>query len=166
MTNYLWKSTYVPGFKVHISLSRYSKPLQDDLVSRLGNDSFIDPTVRDVSSTLIDLPGMIMADRSVENIKIDTLNLGIPSSDFEYFYGKLAKLQPRTFADGQVYYKLHGYLVCLVLTEEQRNVLLSEMDSTREAAKARANKDDAEFEKRIKEINKKNTKVLTKFDLN
>lgn len=76
----------------------------------------------------IDLPGMIWAHRGYEVIDMPgELKLSIPYSDAFYFRMKLEKAPPRTFADGSQYYKIHGWLVCVVLTPFERDYLLSHL---------------------------------------
>jgi hypothetical protein len=123
--------------------------------------------VVDVSGTdtgWCDRPGMIMVDRPIEKIKIDTFHLDIPSQDFQYFVRKLIDAPERTTPDGQKYYKIHGWLHCVVFTPDQRDIVLQTMAEMWPEVEAKADKADKEFSRRMREINKNGVKVISHRD--
>ena len=76
----------------------------------------------------MDLPGMVFTDRGWEDIDLPGgLKFSFPYSDFAIFFHTLQELHPRKFKSGETYYKLHGWLTCLVLTPGERDFLLEYM---------------------------------------
>jgi len=66
-----------------------------------------------------------------KELKLDAVKVAELALDL-----RLAK--PRSFSDGTVYYKVHSRYCCLVLTEQDRGVLLTELDAKREEAEQQA----------------------------
>jgi hypothetical protein len=112
----------------------------------------------------VDQPGMIMADRTYQTLEIDGFKLTIPSQDWEYFLRELEYGRRRKFASGTEYYKIHGWLNCVVFTVDQRDRVLAEMKARLPAIKIVAQKEDQEFLRRIREINSDGVKVVTPKD--
>jgi hypothetical protein len=160
MNQYLWESIFIPGIKLHVSLSKFIDPIKDDLHYQYGGD-FSECDIEEVDSILIDYPGMIMMDRTLETIKLDTLKIKIPSTDFGSILFDLKSSPARYFTNDEVYYKLKGYTVCLVLTKDQRDALMKSMEEALPDVRVRAEKDIAEFEKRLSGINKGKEKIVS-----
>jgi hypothetical protein len=70
-----------------------------------------------VTTGMIDLPGMICADRQFVTVPLDAhFSLEIPVTNVGAFRRELPELPRRTFADDTHYYKLHGYTRAVLLT--------------------------------------------------
>ncbi len=163
----LWAFVFVPGYKGHYCPRALAASLNADLEARRQRDHADadgDPDMKSVIEGGIDLPGMIMVDRPIEKIKIDTFTLSIPSQDFAEFTRELAFVHKRVFADGKEYYKIHGWLQCVVFTPEQRDLVLNAMREMLPAVKERAEKADREFSRRMDEINRGGVQVLSHRD--
>lgn len=154
-----WVRIMMGGFKTHFCPSGMAGALIADLAAR-GAEG--EPMTDGTLQGLIDLPGMIMVDRPLEKIEIDGFTLVIPSQDFTYFVDELANKAPvRTFADGQQYHKIHGWMVCVVMTPEQREAVLARMEELLPEASKRGDEADDEFSRRMAEINKDGEKVVS-----
>jgi hypothetical protein len=72
-----------------------------------------------------DMPGMVPVHRewSLNALDDHRFTLAIPLMDVSEFLTLLRKLQPRTFADGTEYYKLHGFMRCIVLLPQHKQEL-------------------------------------------
>jgi hypothetical protein len=159
-----WVRVFVPGFKVHFCPADMANDLKADLVDRMSDQSVreSDVEVESSLSCLIDLPGMIMMDRPVEKFAIDDFTLEVPSQDFWYVMGELDRAAPlRTFASGREYHKIHGWMVCVVMTPDQRADLLKRMEKQLPDIQQRAAEADEEFSLRLKQINKDTVRVVS-----
>lgn len=159
-----WVCVMVPGFKTHFCPADMAADLEADLIQRLSDGSVGHEHV-DVSGAvgcLIDLPGMIMMDRPIEKFAIDDFTLEIPSQDFWYIADELERGAPlRTFASGRKYHKIHGWMVCVVMTPEHRADLLTRMEKKTPEIQERAAAADEEFSLRLKQINKDRVRVVS-----
>ena len=79
--------------------------------------------------------------RPEEKVKIDVLEITVPSRDVEIAKEILLGLKQRKFHDGTAYYKLKGLNTCIVLTFDQRSGLIFALQSLID----RANKREDEF---------------------
>lgn len=163
----LWAWVEHPGYKGHYCPRKLAAPLLAELGNRRnrdyperGGDGKIEP----ISEGGIDLPGMIMVDRPIEKIKIDTFTLSMPSQDFHEFFRELKFVHKRAFADGQEYYKIHGWLQCVVLTPEQRDLVLQAMADMLPDVLRRGEEADKEFSRRMRELNKGGAQVISHRD--
>ena len=111
--------------------------------------------------------GMIMQDRSHQTMELDSATLSVASQDFELFLRKLEALPLRTFDSGKGYYKLHGWPChCLVLSVEQRDLVLKEGKARLEMVKKVAEAEDEEFQRRLDRINSGGLKIISAKDKN
>lgn len=157
----LWGFMLSSGWKGHFCPTSLMAELIEDS-NRRGHELGI---LEQASKGFIDMPGMIMTDRSHETIRIDTFDLTIPTQDYEYFYMELKKGPKRKFPSGQEYYKIHGWLVCVVFTPEQRDMILAAMKERLEnGVKERAKAEDEEFTRRIQSINSDGVKIISPRD--
>jgi hypothetical protein len=165
----LWAFAWVGGYKPHFVPKRLTAALVAELEMRQQRDypecggegsTQVEPR----ESGVIDLPGMCMVDRPHEEIKIDTFKLSIPSQDFKVFLRELALAPKRKFSDGQEYYKIHGWRVCVVFTLQQRDLVLHAMEEMLNSAEKRGNDADEEFSRRMAEINKDGPRVISHRD--
>lgn len=115
-----WSRVLFKGFKAHYCPDDLVEELVEDIENRGGS---LDE-IANVSDGGIDLPGMILVDRPWEDIQIDGFKLGIPSQDLGDFLSELERTPLRKFPNGKQYYKIHGWLVCVVFTPDQRNEVL------------------------------------------
>jgi hypothetical protein len=144
-----WKGQTVPRLLI--------ADLIADMEQR-GNGKIVGKIVTEMG---IDMPGMMMIDRGYQHIKLDTLDISIPYSDFTSFTSQLSGLKKRMFASGKEYYKLHGWLQAIVLTTAQRDLLLREMVDRAPAVEKLAEDEHVEFMRRLGQINKDGTKVVS-----
>jgi hypothetical protein len=93
----------------------------------------------------IDMPGMINAKRPNELFNFCGLKFEVPSEDVASFILALEKLPPRSFGK-QTYYKLHGFMQCVVLTKTQYNEMLRLLRGRVQIAERRATEFWAERE--------------------
>lgn len=159
-----WVRVMVPGFKLHFCPAEMADDLVTDLIERVADHSVSrsDVQVEGAVGGLIDLPGMIMMDRPIEKFDIDGFTLEIPSQDFWFIVGELERGAPlRTFASGHKYHKIHGWMVCVVMTPEQRTDLLARMEKETPDIQERAAKADEEFSLRLKQINKDTVRIVS-----
>ena len=151
ISNTKWTGVRSLTLKYHYCPSSLLPDLLVDLKERYGEECETKP----ITTGLIDLPGMIMTDRPIEELEVDGFTLKIPSQDFEVFAGRLFKLTPRRFNSGKEYYKLHGWMQCLVLTPSQHAALLSLMDKMLPEVSKRGKEADKEFSRRMRVLNEK-----------
>jgi hypothetical protein len=163
----LWAYVRVPAYKAHYCPRKLAAPLAAALETRWKNDHSdedgpvnIDPC----NEGMIDLPGMIMIDRPMEKLKIDTFTLHIPSQDYWEFARELGFVHKRVFGDGQEYYKIHGRSTCVVFTPEQRDLVLAEMKAMLPDVKKRAEEADREFSRRMDKLNEGEVRVVSARD--
>lgn len=109
-------------FKAHI----IPKALVEDVTLNLVARGLPSYTQKVIESCGLDRRGMCMTTRSIQDLEVDGLTVHVPSEHVEHFLHKLENLGVRTEI-GQPYYKLHSWLMCVCLTPEQRDILLSEL---------------------------------------
>lgn len=159
----LWTFLLVPGFKGHFCPRSLVGGMLSDLQARVSPEydgCILEPR----EGGIIDLPGMIMIDRPMERIRIDTFDLDIPSQDSRHFAMELYGGPKRKLGDGREYYKIHGGYVCMVLTVEQRDLVLTEMNRMLPEAKKRGEQADAEFSRRMRTLREKGVDVISHRD--
>lgn len=126
-----WKFLFVTGYKPHYCHPDLHEDLKDDLLSR-GDvpDAECD---EELSSRLdekswCDQSGMVLMDEP--NYSADCGDGDIWETRvrcFDHYLHRLEDLEPRRFASGKEYYKIHGWMQCVVFTPAQRDVLLAKM---------------------------------------
>lgn len=120
------------------------------------------PVPEPADEAFIDMPGMIMADRSYQTLTLDELSVTVPSQDFPLFHERLLHAKEEIISDGCSVIKLRGWLSGIVMTPEHRRQLLSSMEEMLPAVKRLAASEDEEFTRRIDGVNKTSpTKVVT-----
>ncbi|MHB8407859.1 MAG: hypothetical protein ACYDHY_07050 [Acidiferrobacterales bacterium] len=170
----MWYHVWCEGAKNHFVFSGLVECLKKDLDERFkgrvldtgkyGPPNYVGHGVEKVEECKgpwFDLPGMIMTSRSHEKVTIDGGELEVASENFEYLFNELMEAQERTFADGKKYYKVHGWLHCIVFTPEQRRLILTHMQEQLPRVKAVAAAENKSFMDAISEINKDGLKVVT-----
>jgi len=153
-----WVFMTAEGWKHHFCPLSLLSGLLDDAYAR-GHEV---GQTEDTMHGHIDQPGMIMTDRTYQNILLGEFNLEIPTEDFEHFYERLKSSSLRTFSNGKEYYKLHGWLHCVVFTPEFRLSALKQMEEILPAVLIEAEKEHEEFTRRISAINKGGVRVMTR----
>lgn len=166
LTDFLWAFVWVTGYKPHFVPKKLVTSLVGDLTTREHEEEGAGEVyeVRGVETGGCDRAGMIMVDRPYEKIKIDTFSLEFPSQDFEHFMLRLFKAPERKFQNGDRYYKIHGWLHCVMFTPEQRDLVLKAMEEMLPAVREKADAADKEFSRRMREINKDGVKVISHRD--
>lgn len=117
--------------------------------------------ILDRESALVDLPGMVLADRSYEQFDVGSFSLTIPSTDVDAFYSELTQARLRTINDVE-FYKIHGWVHCVILTPEQRKSVLEQMENRIASINERSMTDKVRFEKAISQINAEREIVIHK----
>lgn len=148
----LWAKVKPSGWKIHAVPASLLEGLLQDARERGHTEITFAPA--GTEDIMIDLPGMCMVDRTYQEIRIDTLSLSIPTTDFTVFFNELGQAPKRKFANGQEYYKIHGWLACVVFTPEQRDLVLKSMTELMPVVSEAARKEDEEFERRLAQVNK------------
>jgi len=108
---------------------------------------------REAEEAAIDLPGMIRMDRGWWSCDIDVGRVAFPVLNVRDLRRQLVSLPLRTFNDGTEYYKLHGWLVCLVLTPEQRDSILQALADDWDAIEAREDKELDQWRETVRVLN-------------
>ena len=166
-------------WKAHVVSEELLPYLQRDLAERYaadqnttvgqssGRDSpdfTVDPVLENTVG--LDLPGMMMATRTLRTVVVDGLTVSIPSQDWSNILSNIKLEAVRKFSSGVEYYKVHDRFYCLTLSIEQRNMLVEAMEAQSEVAEIEADADDSRLAEAINEINAKvgrklilNTKV-------
>jgi len=137
MAQWIWM--YFPSQSVisHMVPKCLLRPLLADLASR-GHPDAVYRGFPPTDYMDFDLPGVICADRPKEQISLAGLDLRIPCEDVVEMLAKLRTLPERYFANGRRYYKLKGYLRCVVLTANQRQKLEVELANRALSAEQKA----------------------------
>ena len=137
------------------------KRLAYELIEDVGIDEETNVEMKPTDEGLIDLPGMIMIDRSYQNIKIDTFRLVIPTEDFEFFHEKLTEAPVRRFRSGDEYHKIHGWNTCAMFTRDQREMLVEAMAESLPEVRAAAEAESIEFSRRMTKIRENGGNVVS-----
>ena len=141
MSTRKWHWIILRGAKAHMVCAGLLRQL---LVEMTGRDCEIESAkLVGKGGVMFDMPGMIRVDRPMEAIPFLGTTLHIPSEDIATISGQLSDLPRRMFkcADGSPgypYFKLHGFLRCLVLTPSQRTLLLRLLQERVADAEAKA----------------------------
>jgi hypothetical protein len=143
-----WTEVSMDGWKPHVLPVTMVSDLIEDGIGRLHGFSSAEPAI----GCFLDRPGMVMVDRSYQDLSCDGLTLTIPTQDFDYFYTKLAESPTRWFASKTPYHKVHAWLRCLVVSPEQKNALLALMAARMPEVRVKATEEELEFERRMKQI--------------
>lgn len=151
----LWVAVRLKNLKWHYCLKR----LAYELIEEVGVDE--DVEMRPTNEGLIDLPGMVMTDRSYQNIKIDTFRLVIPTEDFEYFHDKLRESPVRRFRSGDEYHKVHGWMACAMFSPEQREMIVDAMADVLPDVRMAAEAEAVEFSRRLSVVRGKGVDVIS-----
>lgn len=153
----LWVMVRLRNLKWHYC----TKTMAYELIEEVGvdEDTVVDMEPR--NEGLIDLPGMVMTDRSYQTIKLDGFKLFIPTEDFEYFHGKLESSQLRRFRSGDEYHKLHGWNACAMFTGEQRDMIVTAMTQILPEVRETAEAESIEFSRRLSIINRDEVRVVS-----
>ena len=158
-----WVVLRQAGTKSHFCHRDMVADLTVDLMSRFKEEV----EVRGAVQGVIELPGMCMSDRPWEDIVVEDFKLQIPSQDFGYYRAILEKSSLRKFANGKEYYKIHGWMTCVVLSPKQREEVMKQMDEVAEEVDHRAEEADEEFSRRLSEVNKRSpVKIVSQRDKN
>lgn len=101
----------------------------------------------DEPQAFVDLPGMIMADRSIQTLHVHGLTVMIPSEDLRTFYGILVETRED---EGKT--SLRGFTSTVLLDPDEVDVLLYKMERVLPEADRLAEKEGEEFRRRMNEI--------------
>lgn len=165
MTKWKWLKDESLNWLPHAVPVDLSNDLETDLNERGETKNFEFSSIwvsQPIEKFAIDLPGMIMIDRHMRSLTIEGLEISIPSEDWANFLNMLHLLPERKFQSGEAYYKLHGYLRCLVLSPEHRQQMIAAMVGQLEDAEKEAEEDLQRFTAKLEEVNQQGPfKVLS-----
>ena len=153
-----WYHIWCDGAKNHFVHSSLLEGLRQDLNLRFNNGIYKEDLTERV---WYDLPGMILAGRSYEKLQLDGVEFEVASQNFRLLYERLCLMKEREFSDGKKYYKVHGWLHCLVLTPEQRDVLLKYMEEELPRVQKTADTENDEFVSSIKKAVMAGANIIT-----
>ena len=85
-----------------------------------------------VQTLTLDLPGMVRVTRGWYTVKLGGVSAEFPLNDFGQFLLDLKALKPRVGKSGATFYKLHGFMHAIVLTDKQRTALIAVMEPVAE----------------------------------
>lgn len=159
-----WVRFFAAEWKPHWVHSSLVTPLAEDAKRRWHEFVSVEPMPRGHPEAFLDLPGMVMQDRTYQDFQVDGLHLRLPTQDVYAFREELESGRLRTFQTGEKYYKLHGWLNCLVLSEVQGDALRAQIEARWPEIEAAAKAEDEEFIRRIREVNKGEVKVVSPRD--
>lgn len=157
----LWKWLILDGWKPHAVPMWLEKALLDDLRSRPESGKDLEYTSTETTNMAIDFPGMVAIDRPWMTFALDGLAVEIPCEDVGGFVNELKRLKPRHFKgdhtagetvllsngdriiatgvdEGVMYYKLHGFNRCIVLTPDLYVDLLEALEARLDEAEEKA----------------------------
>lgn len=128
-----WVGMNVPGAKYHFVPPDLADMVEADLRRRIQvKDEELEwyrpfrRTDRDEAST--DLPGWVHMDRTWWSCLLPgALKISFPDSQTEFFAERVSDASLRFGPAGEEYYKIHGWLQCIILTPNQRDYLLQKM---------------------------------------
>jgi hypothetical protein len=101
----------------------------------------------------IDRGGPMMISAEWVSVDIDNATLEVPVRDIEVYYMDLLQ-SPLRGEPGAQYYKLHGWLHCVVLTPEQRKTILFAWGTKLQEYHDKAEREQAEYTAKVMELNK------------
>jgi hypothetical protein len=141
------------GLKTHITPSFLTNHIITDLSSRYPKHELEDIT--GTKEAYFDAGGMVSRNRTWQ--KIDVGNgcfVNIPTIDFEYFFDLFDTYSVRSFEDGTKYYKIfNAFSYVIVLTQEQFDLMISEMKNMSEKVKVAADEELGEFKRILDQVN-------------
>lgn len=154
MTDTPWQLFHIWGMKAHFVPHELYEDLKTELIQRVDAHDW-DEEDREIAgginldlpqeSAWCDLPGIVRRDRSLWEHKEDPV-FTTPTTDFSYYRNELRDAPLRYFASGAPYYKIHGWLHCVVFTPAQREALLAAMDTDAEAVRVAAEAEEKEMD--------------------
>jgi hypothetical protein len=109
----------------------------------------------------VDHPGMVAADRTWQDVEIQGLTISFPSTDFGSFLAELEESSPEIAPGGIECYKIRGWLAGVILLPDMREQLIEKMSEMYPAVEIIADKENAEFMRRMREINRDGVKVIS-----
>jgi hypothetical protein len=152
-----WACIMFDGFKAHFCPSS----LAGDLIADIGVRGGQTMEVREATEGWADLPGIVLANRSWEDVMVGEFKLGFPSQDFAYFMAELEASPVRRFVSGREYHKIHGWLHCIVLTPEQRAAALETMATMLPEARGRAEEENRRFLAKMDLVNEDKLRAVS-----
>jgi len=157
-----WQFLLVEGWKGHFCPPEYVQALLDDASSR-GHSLYGASNTPCVEAS-IDLPGMILQDRGFQRVFVGGRALDIPVTDFGVFWEELKDSEVRHFACGRAYRKMHGWMSCVIVPEEEVSMLLEDMERLLPTVRELAAEENRLFISSLNRLNADNVKVVSHKD--
>lgn len=99
-----------------------------------------------------DRGGAMFINATQVSVPVAGSQLQIPVRDIEFYYAELLAAEPRFYA-GDTFYKLHGKLHCIVLSAEQRRLVLYAWEQMLGTAIAAALAENIQFQRVAADLN-------------
>lgn len=152
-----WKLVLMTGnVKAHYIPENLHKDILEDICARHKSQPF---ETYDKDEAVHDVGGAAMIDEEFLTWELSPgMKFSTRVSHFEYALTALKKAELREIK-GHKYYKIYGWLHCIVLLPEHRDLLLKAWEENLQKYSEKALCANFEFEKRMAEINKDGMKI-------
>jgi hypothetical protein len=104
---------------------------------------------KDGQEMCMDRGGSMMVDAQWVDVPVEGSVFRVPVRDVQEFYIALLQARHRLTPSGQPYYKLHGWIHCIVFTPEQREAVLAAWADGMKEYVAFAEAEAVEFQRRM-----------------
>lgn len=138
-----WKWIEVGGdVKAHAAPETLEEAIIYDLQYRFRSPLGV--LIDDTKTFTLDPGGMAWTTQKYQEFDIDGLKISVRNHDVGHFYVIMKNLKQRE-SMGRPYYKVHGWLHCLVLEPKQYEELLAALDAKTDLADELASKEVEEI---------------------
>lgn len=128
------------AWKLHVVPASLQRLLIADLTARgaklLAQPDAFGGAVKRADGYRFDFGGAFFADEPMVALKLPGLRLRVQIGLHESVTGELKRLLPRYFDRRVRYVKFHGRYNCLVLTPDQRDAVVADLERVRDDVKA------------------------------
>lgn len=136
MTRWHWVAFKEAG-DMRINNHAVSDALVYPLIGDLKARGFAKKRALWVRHIFFDQPGGVITTAPKQVINVDGLIYETWCDEVSYTANKLRRAEVRRFKGGLRYYKFHAFYRCLVLTPEQRDTMVRELDKAEDSATRR-----------------------------
>ena len=84
----------------------------------------------------LDMGGMVCTDEPWITVRVDNLPIEVRACDVRDHVQRLARYEVRRFSSGRAYYKIHGWMHCIVLLPRQFRAFTAGVEASVEHAEA------------------------------
>lgn len=111
----IWEAMVRDDMKIHVCPMDMGWAVQENIAERYGDKDWEEKVI---DAAYFDMPGMAMVNRKEYTFDFEGLALTIPACDMSDVERQLRTYELREVC-GHKFMKLHGFLVCIVLSERQ-----------------------------------------------